>query len=153
MSVLLLLLDGNEGLWPEPPAPFCGHREVEPADCLQYVSLLSSVSTASQQQDLVLAVDDALSLVRTLIAIEVTEAFGCRQLAYQRFESNLSNIEPNSHSLTTPTRVFLKVCVSLHGRSLRHLKPVFLLTGDQGSRNVVLQSVCRVSVRCCFSTW
>lgn len=61
--------------------PFCGHSEVEATDCLQHVSLLSALSTAPQQQDLVLAVDDALGLVRTLIAIEVTEAFGCSELA------------------------------------------------------------------------
>lgn len=76
-------------------APFCGQSEVEPTDCLQYVSLLSAVSTAPQQQDLVLAVDDALGLVWTLIAIEVAEAFGCSELAYQTVVSNFSNMIEN----------------------------------------------------------
>lgn len=80
-------------------APFCGHSEVEPTDCLQYISLLFTVSAAPQQQDLVLAVDDALGLVRTLIAIEVTEAFGCSKLAYQTFQSNRSNMIQNWQSV------------------------------------------------------
>lgn len=63
--------------------PFCAQSEVELADGFQCVSLLSSVSCASQQLDLVLAVDDTLGLVWTLTPIQMAQVSGCSELAWQ----------------------------------------------------------------------
>lgn len=64
--------------------PFCAQREVELADGFQYFSLLSSVSFASQQLDLVLTVDDALGLVWKLTLIQTAQTSCCTELACQK---------------------------------------------------------------------
>lgn len=63
--------------------PFCAQSEVELAGGFQCVSLLSSVSGASQQLNPVLAIDDTLGLVWTLTPIQLAQVSGCSELAWQ----------------------------------------------------------------------